>query len=203
MLLADPPGRGGAGRHRTGRRRAGGHRRPADGGPRRRRGAAARARRAARRPASTDRRVFATLSELEGHLESLVGGVKQFNAELQRLLRDDSGELDTFHDVKQATVAYLQEFVTNLDGRQRSITEAVGRIEVHGLAELRQRALRATARPPRPGAVRAAGHDRAPPRHDRRRQGGAGAFEQADLPVVAREPAPAPRPDAEPALFDG
>jgi uncharacterized protein (TIGR02677 family) len=103
-------------------------------------------------PASPDRRVFATLSELEGHLESLVDGVKQFNGELQRLLRDDSGELDTFHDVKQATVAYLQEFVTNLDGRQRSITEAVGRIEAHGLAALHQRALRGADLPALPGS---------------------------------------------------
>lgn len=92
------------------------------------------------------------LSELEGHLESLVGGVKQFNGELQRLLRDDSGELDTFFDVKQATVAYLQEFVTNLDGRRRTITEAVGRIEAHGLELLHGRALRGADLPALPGS---------------------------------------------------
>jgi len=102
-------------------------------------------------PTSADRRVYATVAELEGHLESLVGGVKQFNGELQRLLRDDSGELDTFQEVKQATIAYLQEFVTNLDHRQRSIGAAIGRVEGHGEA-LHQRALRGADLPALPGA---------------------------------------------------
>jgi len=78
-------------------------------------------------PTATDRRVYSTLAELEGHLESLVAGVKQFNGELQRLLRDDSGVLETFQEVMQATVAYLQEFVTNLDHRQRTIAAAIAR----------------------------------------------------------------------------
>ncbi|MGH3792142.1 MAG: TIGR02677 family protein, partial [Pseudonocardiaceae bacterium] len=101
-------------------------------------------------PTATDRRVYSTLAELEGHLESLVAGVKQFNGELQRLLRDDSGALDTFHEVKQATIAYLQEFVTNLDHRQRAIAASVARIEAHGLPELQQRALRGADLPALP-----------------------------------------------------
>ena len=103
-------------------------------------------------PTAGDRRVYSTLAELEGHLESLVGGVKQFNGELQRLLRDDSGALETFHEVKQATVAYLQEFVTNLDHRQRTITASIVRIEAHGLDDLQQRALRGADLPALPGA---------------------------------------------------
>jgi uncharacterized protein (TIGR02677 family) len=102
-------------------------------------------------PTATDRRVYSTLAELEGHLESLVAGVKQFNGELQRLLRDDSGALDTFQEVKQATVAYLQEFVTNLDHRQRTIAAAVARIEHHGLPDLQQRALLGADLPALPG----------------------------------------------------
>lgn len=101
-------------------------------------------------PAASDRRVYSTLAELEGHLESLVAGVKQFNGELQRLLRDDSGALDTFHEVKQATIAYLQEFVTNLDNRQRAIAASVARIEAHGLPGLQQRALRGADLPALP-----------------------------------------------------
>jgi uncharacterized protein (TIGR02677 family) len=101
-------------------------------------------------PAATDRRVYSTLAELESHLESLLAGVKQFNGELQRLLRDDSGALDTFHEVKQATIVYLQEFVTNLDHRQRTIAASVARIEAHGLPGLQQRALRGADLPALP-----------------------------------------------------
>src|SRR6266702_3018290 len=53
----------------------------------------------------SDRRIFTALTELEGHLEALRGNTKQFNGELQRLLRADGTDLATFHDVKAATVA--------------------------------------------------------------------------------------------------
>lgn len=94
--------------------------------------------------AGEDRQVFIALTELEGHLEALRVNTTQFNGELQRLLRSDSGEaadLSTFHEVKASTVAYLQEFVTNLDRRSRGIAERMVAAEQHGLTALRHRAL--------------------------------------------------------------
>ncbi len=89
-----------------------------------------------------DRRIFTTVMELEGHLEALSTNTKQFNGELQRLLRADGADLSTFHEVKAATVAYLQEFVTNLDQRARTIEARIGQLEEHGASRLHLRALR-------------------------------------------------------------
>ncbi len=91
--------------------------------------------------AGTDRRVFSTLSELESHLEALRANTKQFNGELQRLLRADGAELATFHEVKASTVAYLQEFVTNLDYRAHVIAGRVRQVEDHGVGLMHKRAL--------------------------------------------------------------
>jgi uncharacterized protein (TIGR02677 family) len=88
-----------------------------------------------------DRRIFSTLTELEGHLDALRGNTKQFNGELQRLLRADGAEQATFHEVKAATVAYLQEFLTNLDQRAHAITVRIRQVEDHGVGLLHQRAL--------------------------------------------------------------
>ena len=102
-------------------------------------------------PASADRRVFGILQELEGHLDALRNNTKQFNGELQRLLRAESAELATFQEVKAATVAYLQEFLTNLDQRTHAIALGVGRIEDHGVSVLHHRALRGAELPPTAG----------------------------------------------------
>lgn len=99
-------------------------------------------------PSSTDRKVFTTLHELEGHLEALRNNTKQFNGELQRLLRDEGADLDTFHEVKAATVAYLEEFLVNLDQRWYAVTAAMARIEQHGVSALHQRALLGADLPP-------------------------------------------------------
>ena len=107
-------------------------------------------------PESTDRRIFTTLQELEGHLEALRNNTKQFNGELQRLLRDEGVDLDTFHEVKSATVAYLEEFLVNLDQRCYAVTAGLARIEEHGVSALHQRALRGAELPP------VAGEDPAP-----------------------------------------
>lgn len=88
-----------------------------------------------------DRRVYTTLMELEGHLDALRTNTKQFNSELQRILRDDQLDLTTFHEVKRATVSYLQEFVTNLDQRRHTIAGALGRVEDAGVGTLHRRAL--------------------------------------------------------------
>ena len=89
----------------------------------------------------SDRRVFTLVAELEGHLEALRANTKQFNGELQRLLRADGVDLTTFHEVKAATVAYLQEFLTNLDRRSHTIAVRIGQIEERGVGLLHKRAL--------------------------------------------------------------
>jgi uncharacterized protein (TIGR02677 family) len=99
-----------------------------------------------------DRRVFSTLTELEGHLEALRGNTKQFNGELQRLLRADGVDLATFHDVKASTVAYLQEFLTNLERRTYAIAERIQQVEDRGVTLLHQRALSGADLPQLPGA---------------------------------------------------
>lgn len=99
-------------------------------------------------PDSHDRRIFSTVQELEGHLEALRNNTKQFNAELQRLLRGEGADLTTFHEVKAATVAYLQEFVTNLDQRCHAIAVAGARIEQDGVEAMQQRALAGAELPP-------------------------------------------------------
>ncbi len=92
-------------------------------------------------PAASNRRIFSALSELESHLEALRNNTTQFNGELQRLLRADGADLTIFHEVKAATVAYLQEFLGNLDQRAFAIAATLERIEERGITELRARAL--------------------------------------------------------------
>ncbi|MBB5157675.1 TIGR02677 family protein [Saccharopolyspora phatthalungensis] len=90
---------------------------------------------------ASNRRIYTTLMELEGHLDALRTNTKQFNSELQRLLRADQPDLATFQEVKRATVGYLQEFVTNLDQRRHTIREAVALVEDQGIDALHQRAM--------------------------------------------------------------
>jgi uncharacterized protein (TIGR02677 family) len=92
-------------------------------------------------PSSSPRRLFTTVTELEGHLEALRTNTTRFNSELQRLLQADDAELATFHEVKAATVAYLQEFLTNLEQRARTIADRVRQVESHGVGVLFHRAL--------------------------------------------------------------
>ncbi|WP_344872124.1 TIGR02677 family protein, partial [Nonomuraea antimicrobica] len=89
-----------------------------------------------------DRRVFACLQELECHLDGLRSNTRRFNGELQRLLRLEDADLATFHEVKAATVAYLQEFVTNLEQRGETIAAALRAVSGHGVGVLHARALR-------------------------------------------------------------
>ncbi|GAA2430341.1 hypothetical protein GCM10010433_33450 [Streptomyces pulveraceus] len=108
-------------------------------------------------PASVDRRIFSTLRELEGHLEALVENTKAFNGQLQRLLRAEGANLEVFREVKAATVAYLQEFLVDLDRRGQTVAAAVIRVEAQGIAVLRERALRGAELPPATGDDPAAG----------------------------------------------
>lgn len=102
-------------------------------------------------PASSDRRVFAALLELEGHLEGLRANTKAFNGQLQRLLRAEGVDLATFQEVKTATIAYLQEFLANLELRAQAIRQAVRAIDRYGVDALRRRALTGADLPAIPG----------------------------------------------------
>ncbi|MEO3867951.1 TIGR02677 family protein [Nonomuraea sp. B12E4] len=99
-----------------------------------------------------NRRIFTSLQELEGHLDGLRNNTKQFNGELQRLLRVEGTDLTTFHEVKAATVAYLQEFVTNLEQRGDTIAAALSGVAGHGVSVLHARALDGADLPKVPGA---------------------------------------------------
>ncbi|MFE7765842.1 TIGR02677 family protein [Streptomyces sp. NPDC057438] len=108
-------------------------------------------------PASADRRIFTALRELEGHQEALVDNTRAFNGELQRLLRAERADPEVFREVKAATVAYLQEFLVDLDRRGQKVAAAVARVEERGSAGLRERALRGADLPPMAGQDPAAG----------------------------------------------
>ncbi|TMR02376.1 TIGR02677 family protein [Nonomuraea turkmeniaca] len=99
-----------------------------------------------------NRRIFTSLQELEAHLDGLRTNTKQFNGELQRLLRVEGTDLTTFHEVKAATVAYLQEFVTNLEQRADAIAVALDGVARHGVGVLHARALDGADLPKVPGA---------------------------------------------------
>ncbi|MET7328437.1 TIGR02677 family protein [Nonomuraea sp. NPDC005650] len=99
-----------------------------------------------------NRRIFASLRELEGHLDGLRDNTRQFNGELQRLLRVEGTDLTTFHEVKGATVAYLQEFVTQLEQRGDAVAAALHEVAGHGVGVLHARALDGADLPKVPGA---------------------------------------------------
>lgn len=82
---------------------------------------------------SEQRRVYAALQELNGHLDAMRSGIRTFNSDLQRLLRANEVDEDVFSEVKEATIRYLDEYVTRLDdrvGRIRRGIEEVRRFEV-------------------------------------------------------------------------
>ncbi|WP_104476761.1 TIGR02677 family protein [Actinokineospora auranticolor] len=96
----------------------------------------------------TDRKVFTALTELEGHLDALRSNTTRFTAELHRLLRAEGAELATFREVKAATVAYLEEFLINLDQRAHAIRSGIDLVEDLGLGLLHHRALHGAELPP-------------------------------------------------------
>lgn len=92
-------------------------------------------------PDGADARMHLRLAEVENHLAALVSSVRQFNAHLQRLLRDDGTDDAVFLDVKRRTVAYLEEYVEGVERPQRRLVAAVARVSVLGTAVLFDRAL--------------------------------------------------------------
>ncbi|MBF8192142.1 TIGR02677 family protein [Nonomuraea sp. K274] len=98
-----------------------------------------------------NQRIFTCLMELEGHLDGLRDNTVRFNGELQRLLRADGTDLTAFHEVKAATVAYLQEYVTHLDERASTIAAGLRAVAGHGAGVLHARALDGADLPKTPG----------------------------------------------------
>ncbi|MEV4112064.1 TIGR02677 family protein [Nonomuraea sp. NPDC049695] len=98
-----------------------------------------------------DRRIFAALQELECHLDGLRDNTRRFNGELQRLLRVEAAELSTYHEVKGATVAYLQEFAGTLEQRGDTVAAALRAVAGHGVDVLHARALNGAELPEEPG----------------------------------------------------
>lgn len=98
--------------------------------------------------AGLDRRTFVVLQELEGHLGALAVNVKQFNGELQRLLRAENVDESTFVEVKQSIVTYLQEYIARLDERAERVRGALDRVRVYEAGTVLLRALRGAELPP-------------------------------------------------------
>ncbi|MGH8999277.1 MAG: TIGR02677 family protein, partial [Acidimicrobiia bacterium] len=91
--------------------------------------------------AESDARIHIRLAEVEGHLASLVASVRQFNAHLQRLVREDPTDDGTFVEVKRRTVAYLEEYVDGVERKQRRVAAALAALLADGVARLYDRAL--------------------------------------------------------------
>jgi len=102
-------------------------------------------------PTTPDQRIATTLSELEGHLEGLTTSTRAYNAELQRLLRDDVTDLAVLDDVKHKTVTYLEEYVASLDRHTATIRAGLAAAGGVGVATIHRRALVGADLPQLPG----------------------------------------------------
>ncbi|MET9629460.1 TIGR02677 family protein [Lentzea sp. NPDC006480] len=80
------------------------------------------------------KRAFAALMELEGHVGTLQTNTARFNADLQRLLKEEH-DLATFQDVKRTTITYLKDFIADLDARKHRIREATSKIDEQAVRE--------------------------------------------------------------------
>lgn len=96
-------------------------------------------------------RVATRLAEVESHLASLVTNVRQFNTQLQRLLRDDATTDAVFEDVKQRTVTYLQEYIHGVDRPSRRVASGIARLADLGASVLFDQALVGANLAPVPG----------------------------------------------------
>lgn len=79
-------------------------------------------------------RIATRLAEVEGHLASLVTNVRQFNTQLQRLLREDATSNEVFEEVKRRTVTYLKEYVDGVERPARRVATHVQRVNEIGVA---------------------------------------------------------------------
>ena len=90
---------------------------------------------------SADGRIHVLLAQVESQLAGLVASVRQFNGQLQRLLREDAVDDAIFSEVKRRTVAYLEEYVAGVDRPQRRLRESVLELAALGPATVFDRAL--------------------------------------------------------------
>lgn len=96
-------------------------------------------------------RISTRLAEVEGHLQSLVENVRQFNTQLQRLLREDATSDEVFLDVKRRTVTYLEEYITGIERPTHRVATGIRDIEAIGASVLFDRALQGANLAPVPG----------------------------------------------------
>ncbi|MGA5760051.1 TIGR02677 family protein [Nonomuraea bangladeshensis] len=95
-----------------------------------------------------DRRVFTALRELERHFDDLRTDAGRFTADLRRLLRPGEPMPDADVVYLRETVAYLQEYVTDLDQRRDAVTRALEAVAAHDVHLLHTRALTGAGLPP-------------------------------------------------------
>lgn len=88
-----------------------------------------------------DARIHVKLSEVEANTNALVVSVRQFNSQLQRLLRDDGTDDEVFLDVKRRTIIYLREYVEGVDRRRRRLEATIEALAEVGIANVFDRAL--------------------------------------------------------------
>lgn len=96
------------------------------------------------------RRSYAAFQELSSHLDALRNGVRTFNSDLQRLLRADEVDEAVFGEVKEATVRYLDDYVTRLDDRTARIRHGIDRVRSAGMERVLRAALAGAELPPHP-----------------------------------------------------
>lgn len=99
---------------------------------------------------SEQRRVYAALQELNGHLDAMRSGIRTFNSDLQRLLRANEVDEEVFGEVKDATIRYLDEYVTRLDDRVSRIRRATENVRRIGVDPMLLAALAGADLPPHP-----------------------------------------------------
>jgi uncharacterized protein (TIGR02677 family) len=105
-------------------------------------------------PAADPGRMATRLAEVEGHLISLVTSVRQFNTQLQRLMREDATADEVFGEVKRRTVNYLREYIAGVERPRRRVQMGIERIAAlppHGFETLADRALAGANLAPIPG----------------------------------------------------
>src|SRR5438876_893620 len=106
----------------------------------------------ARDPSTDAGRIATRLAEVESHLISLVTSVRQFNTQLQRLMRDDATSDEVFGEVKRRTVVYLREYIDGVERPTRRVQAGIERLVALGVEGVFDRALAGANLAPVPGA---------------------------------------------------
>ena len=86
-------------------------------------------------------RIATRIAEIEAHLASLVANVRQFNTQLQRLLREDATSNAVFEEVKRRTVSYLKEYVDGVERPARRVATNIERVVKPGVSVVFNQAL--------------------------------------------------------------